>query len=263
MKLGVMQPYFFPYLGYFQLIRAVDKFILYDSLPYIRHGWVNRNRILQVHQGIRYIGVPLRKPTTGVAIREIRIDGSQPWAQTLLRSLWHNYRRAAAFEEIYPLAETLLAYPYETLSEINFATLKAVTTWLSIGTPIVYGSEKYHAIELSLGETDPHCDKKTRRILALCRAEKADTYLNPPGGQTLYQPAVFQAKGIELQFLHPGDTPYPQTPDANREKAGHPFVCRLSILDVLMHCGLGGTRRLLGDYTLSGRSCMPSSQAER
>lgn len=252
MKIAAMQPYFFPYIGYFQLIRAAGKFILYDNVGYIRHGWVNRNRLVERHRGVRYIGIPLRKHAPGTPIREIRIDNTQPWQAALLNFLWHNYRPCAAFEEIYSLAEPLLSVPYATLSEVNFEIIRAVCRWLSIQTPIVYGSEKYDSLEAALPADDTLLpDRKTRRVLALCRAEKADGYLNAPGGESLYRTADFLSAGLTLQFIHPGDTPYPQAPAGREGKHPLPFFPHLSILDVLMNGGLPLARRLLDDYTLS------------
>jgi len=237
-----MQPYFFPYLGYFQLISAVDEMLLYSRVNYIKRGWVNRNRVLARTRGPVYVTVPVRDASAHRLIEDVEIDNSTPWKDKMLNSIYHEYRRAPHFDSVYSFLEALLAAPYEKLHVLNVDTLRAVVSLLGINTDVSVVKESHIAIERAL-ENAPAADRKTQRILELCRHENASQYLNPVGGKLIYDKNVFRRNGVELLFLESIPTPYLQsTPE---------FVPNLSIIDVLFNCGVEGTRQLLENYDLS------------
>ncbi|MDR0795767.1 MAG: WbqC family protein [Tannerella sp.] len=243
MNLGVMQPYFFPYLGYFQLIGATDKFILHDHSHFIKRRWIHRNRILIRQTGIIYITVPLKKASSNKRISEIEIEYSVDWQRKILKTFMLNYKHAHYFHEIYPFIETILRTKHQTIAELNFDSIRAVCNLLEIDTAIVYGSEPYFEIEEALkSQPSSPYDLKTQRVIAVCKQEGADTYTNAIGGQALYNKQIFADNGIRLQFIQTLPYQYPQLTKT--------FYPDLSILDVLFHCGVKDTKKLLSYYEL-------------
>ena len=187
MKLAIFQPYFFPYLGYFQLISAVDKFILYDCLNYIRQGWVNRNRLLRVNSQPVYFVVPIREQSSYTKIRKILIDNQTNWRRKTCKQIEMNYRRSPFFNEVYPLVEKALTGKEEYLTALNGAAMRAVCSFLEIPTEIVTSDSEYEALEIELGKSESDAktfylrqqqldDIKTIRVLEICRKEGADLY---------------------------------------------------------------------------------------
>ena len=253
MRFAAMQPYFFPYLGYFQLIAAADKFLLYDDLNYIRQGWVHRNRIRLIGRGEFFCSVPLLGASSNVKIRDVRVNPARRWPEPFLDLIEHNYKKAPFFNDVFPVLESAVRRPATHLTEVNRHGILAMAEYLGIATPVSSDPAPGRPFEDALqGANRPWLealaremqtpDIKTLRVLYLCRQEHADTYLNPPGGRELYAPKIFAKNGVTLQFLEPELKPYPQQ--------GAPFLPGLSILDVLMNCGREGTRRQLQDYTL-------------
>jgi hypothetical protein len=252
MKLAIMQPYFFPYLGYFQLIHAVDKFILYDNLNYIKYGWVNRNRV-PINQAPRFFIVPVSNKSSYQKIRDIRIDPDSIWKKKFLKLVFYTYRRAPYFEEVYALVEQIVGVEHDRLAALNAAAVRALAGFLDIRAAIVSDVSHYEWLEEELeaetSETNSFylrtqglSDTKTIRVLCICRAERADTFVNAIGGQALYDKAIFGRNAIDLHFVKTLPHSYEQGP--------HEFIPGMSIIDVLMHCGRAGTRRLLDRYEL-------------
>jgi hypothetical protein len=246
-RLAAMQSYFFPYVGYFQLIAAVDTFILYDYVAYIRRGWVNRNRLLRVGQEPFFVTVPVCHQALQASAREICIDNSRPWRQQMRKCVESNYRRAAFFDEVYPLVEQVLGGGEERLSALNFAAVRGVCDLLGLTTRLVTEHPGFAQVERELIEegadstrSDP--DRRTMRVIKLSRLFDAPVYINPIGGVALYDKAVFAGHGVTLRFVQ--TRPYSYVQRAPR------FFPHLSILDVLMNCGREGTRRLLREYDL-------------
>jgi len=183
MKLAAMQPYFFPYLGYFQLVSAVDKFILYGNLNYIRHGWVNRNRLLTVHGQPTYFVVPIKKQSSYSKIRDILIDNQTDWQTKTCKPIDMNYCRSPFYDEVYPLVEKALTGKEELLTTLNGATIRAVCEFLEILTEIVTDVSEYEALEIELSQSDSHvktfylrqqqlADTKTIRVLEICKKRR-------------------------------------------------------------------------------------------
>ena len=241
MKLAIMQPYFFPYLGYFQLIHAVDKCILYDNVNYIKKGWVNRNRLLEMNKTPVYIYLPLKQSSSNKLIKEIEIDNTKPWKTTFLKIIEHNYKRSNFFEEVYPIIKDIIMFDEANLSRFNYNLLKTICTELKIEMRLYFKSEEYEQIEMEICNEDKFY-RMHSRIIEICKYEKAETYVNPIGGQELYNKKYFGSYGIELLFLNTQEYHYEQN---SREYFDH-----LSIIDVLMNCGKEKTIRMLGRYDL-------------
>ena len=186
MKLAVMQPYFFPYLGYFQLINAVDTFVIYDDVAFIKGGWINRNFLLMECSPLRFT-VPLHKASSNRTICATRISALR-WQRNFLKTLRQAYSKAPQFEPVYALAEKVVHKEYPSLAELALESLVAVADYLSIATEIRPTSRIYGNAHLKGGG----------RVLDICQQEKAGTYINLPGGMQLYDPAAFSTSGVNL-----------------------------------------------------------------
>lgn len=215
MKLAVMQPYFFPYIGYFQLINAVDKFVIYDDVSYIKKGWINRNYILMNCQPLRFT-IPLSNASQNRDIIDTRLTLNSVWREKLLRKIRHAYSKAPHFDEIIILAEAVIQKEHESIRDLALASLDAVINYLGICTEIQPTSREYNNSKL----------KGEARVLDICRIEAASAYYNLSGGYELYNQSAFNTLGISLHFIKPLHINYRQ------------FDCKyvpdLSILDVLM-----------------------------
>ena len=233
LRLAVMQPYLFPYLGYFQLMAASDRFVAYDDVSYIRQGWVNRNRILV--QGQPYLfTLPVRSASSFIPIDQVELHPAQyrAWRERFLRTLAQAYARAPHAGTVIPWLRELLDEPHERLVDLLTATLRSTMDRLGLRTAFVPSSRPY---------ANQHLHGQDR-ILDICRLEGASGYINAIGGMALYDRAVFASRGIELSFLRSRLPAYPQ--------GRHPFVPGLSILDALMHVDVEGLQGMLREYDL-------------
>jgi hypothetical protein len=230
-----MQPYLFPYIGYFQLMHAVDRFVVYDDVAFIKQGWVNRNRIL-INGRPSYFTVPIKHASSFALIRDTLVDDDQQrarWIEKTLKTFDNAYRRAPQFAHVFPLIETVLRKPTNRVAELAVASLKAVAGLLEIGTEWVDSSTLYGNAQLS-GE---------ERVLAICLADRATDYVNASGGRELYDRDRFEAAGLRLHFLQPRQIEYRQFND--------PFVPWLSIIDVLMFNPIETVRSFLSACDLT------------
>jgi len=226
MKLAVMQPYFFPYIGYFQLLAAVDLFLVLDDVQFIRRGWINRNRIL-VNGAPHYITVPVRGQGARRPITETQVAQS-PWKKQLLATLHHAYARSPHFKEIYPLLQGFFeCEPEESISRLATASIGFVAGLLGLTAQIELSSLR-HPRGILAGQ---------ERILDICRLESADQYFNLPGGEMLYEASRFSEIDCRLRFIEPDDVPYLQL--------AAEFHPRLSILDMLFNIGISGVKERL------------------
>ena len=251
MKLGMNQPYFFPYLGFYQLVSAVDRFIIYDNLNYIQYGWINRNRFLVVGGDPTYFNALTEDSSPNRKIRDIKLSAKSNWRRKLLNTFSLNYRKSPFFDETYALIEPVIRSDTNSLSVMAAQSIVEVSKHLQIKTEIV-ANPVYDELESLLEQDDlarafpaiklRRPERKVYRVIAVCRMMKANRFVNAIGGQALYDKDEFKANGIELQFVRSQDQPYPQTTDTY-----HPG---LSIIDVLMNCGRAGTIERLQSYEL-------------
>ena len=237
MRLGMMQPYFFPYLGYYALIAATDQWVVFDTAQYIRRGWVNRNRILSTgRDGWKYIRLPTQRADRNTPINRIQIDGLQNWQQQLFRDLdFYQRQKAPWFEETNCLLQAAAAFETTDLSEWLVHSLQQTCIHLGMQPTI----NVYSRMSLEM----PNVNHPGQWALEVARAMNADTYINPPGGRELFNPDQFQQAGIDLQFLTHRLPEYSQRiPE---------YIAGLSIIDVLMWNGKERTRQMLDEYDLS------------
>lgn len=214
MKVAIMQPYFMPYIGYFQLINAVDLFIVYDNIKYTKKGWINRNRMLQNGKDVMF-SLPLKSDSDFLDVRgrELAIDFNRG---KFLNHISGAYRRAPCFAQTFPLIEQIVLHEENNLFKFLHHSIVRTCEHLGIATAISVSSDI--AIDHDLKGQD--------KVLALCDAVGASTYVNAIGGMELYSRDEFLARGIELNFIKSRPFEYAQF--------GNEFVPWLSIIDVLM-----------------------------
>lgn len=229
MIIAIMQPYLFPYIGYFQLISHANKFILYDDVAFIKQGWINRNKILTNTKEF-YFTVPLQDISSYRTIKDHWLSTTHYplWKNKFLKTLQQNYSRSPYYKCVYPIIENILAIGLpNTISSLNYSGLKAVCDYLEIATPIVKSSVIYKNSYL----------KSQERVIDICRQEGTEIYLNMIGGADLYDYIQFQRHGIKLMFLKPELDAY------NQSSAD--FIPGLSIIDLLMNIDKEETQKIL------------------
>lgn len=200
MTLTIMQPYFLPYPGYFQLMAAADKFVVFDDVAFITRGWINRNRILLNGREHRFT-LPLQRASQNRLINEIELVADTPWRESLLKTFLQAYRRAPFFDEVFPLLQQVVACEEPNLAAYLLNSLRLINEHLGLQTALVPSSTVYDNAEL----------KGEGRIVDICRQEEADTYLNAPGGREFYDAGEFARRRIRLRFLAPislGEKPW-------------------------------------------------------
>lgn len=222
-----MQPYLFAYLGYFQLVAAVDRFVFYDDVAFIRNGWINRNRWLLGGE-IRYFTIPLRDASSFRQIREVQVAQAGPWRRKLLASLRQQYGRAEHYEAVSQIVERVIATGESGIGALAKASVRACAQYLGLPAEFVDSSAGYGNAHL----------RGPARVLDICRREGATEYVNLPAGRALYDAQDFQRQGVALRILEPVPLRYRQGVE--------PFVADLSIIDVLMHNSARSVRRALG-----------------
>lgn len=209
-----MQPYFLPYLGYFQLMAAVDGFVIYDNVEYTKKGWINRNRILRNGEPVVFT-LPLSKASDHLDVRDRMIADSFDPAK-LSNQFAGAYRKAPHFDQVMPHLTEILQYKDRNLFAFIRHSIEVCCRYLGIATPLLVSS----AIE------SQSALRGAERVMSICEQLGADRYTNPIGGLELYRPNDFAARGITLRFLRSRPDPYPQ--------GGAAFQPYLSIIDVMM-----------------------------
>jgi len=230
MKLGIMQPYFLPYIGYFQLINAVDKYVIYDNIEYTKKGWINRNRMLMNGQDFLF-SLPLKKDSDYKSIceRELSVDYNP---KKIIEQIKSSYLKSPYFKEIIPILESIFYCKEINLFQYILHSVNAVNNYLGINTEIVISS----TINID------HQLRSEEKVLAICKSLGANSYYNAIGGKELYSKERFSISGIDLKFLSSDSIQYKQFDNA--------FVPSLSIIDVLMFNSKEEASMLLKKYTL-------------
>ncbi|MEK9612741.1 MAG: WbqC family protein [Flavobacteriaceae bacterium] len=236
---AIMQPYFFPYIGYFQLINEASVFVLYDKVTYRKSSWLNRNRIKQKgNSSPVYITVPVKNPSANNLIEETEISKNIDWRNNLKKLIYYNYKRASFFNEVYPDIVELIFYEEQSLHLFNSNILTTLCNKLSITTPIITQNEQHSKIESRLDKVGiSKEDVRQQRVVELCNLYNASSYINPINGMDLYCFDFFNKHKKDLRFIKTDFIEYPQFKG--------PFLENLSIIDVLMHNGYEGTKDLL------------------
>lgn len=231
MKLAVMQPYIFPYIGYVQLMAAADRFVFLDDVNYINKGWINRNRILVNHKDSLFT-IPLKDASQNRLIDTIEILPDEKWRGKLLRTIEMAYKKAPQFPMVFPLIERILQNQEKLIGKFIFRSFVLLNEYLGIKTELLESS--------ALPKTEGL--KAQDKILDICLRQGADQYINAIGGQALYSREAFEGKGVKINFIKTLDIRYAQFAE--------PFVPWLSIVDVMMFNPPEKIREILGAYEL-------------
>lgn len=188
-----MQPYFFPYFGYFSLINSVDKFVLYDNVKYTKKGWINRNRLI-FNNKISTFSVPLKKSSDFLSIKEKNVSCDKNSIKHIGKSLNQietNYKKEKFFDVVFPIIEKAYSYKSNNLFDFLHHSLNQVLSFLGIETEIIVSSELLVDEKL----------KKQEKVISICKELNCSIYVNPIGGLNLYNSEDFIKKGIELKFF--------------------------------------------------------------
>jgi hypothetical protein len=224
-----MEPYLFPYVGYFQLIQSVDKLIFYDDVNFKKNGWINRNRIL-INGQSHYFTVQLKGASSFKPICEVGYTDNR---SKLVRSIEFAYKKAPYFKKVMPLVAECLTHPAANVAELAVFSLIQTSGYLGIGTQFERSSQKY---------SDSRGMEKNDRLCRICRQNKADTYINVIGGRRLFSEEKFELNRIKLFFIQSKPIEYKQY------RAD--FVPGLSIIDVMMFNSREDVKKTLEMYEL-------------
>lgn len=231
MKLGIMQPYFFPYIGYWQLINAVDKFVIYDDVNFIKGGWINRNKIMMDDCG-KMINLQMCGASSNKLINEIDVSGNLIYNKKLLKTIESCYKNAPYFFNVFPVIESIINQDEKNLARYLEYAIKKICKYLTIDTELIISS----TINKNKGL------RGQDKVMEICKVIGADIYFNAIGGQELYSYEDFNLQGIELKFLECEKIKYQQF---NNE-----FVPNLSIIDVMMFNSVEEIKIKLNTYKL-------------
>ncbi|WP_409029140.1 WbqC family protein [Gracilimonas sediminicola] len=231
-SIAVMQPYFFPYIGYFQLIKEVDKFIFYDDVNYITGGWINRNRIL-INGEAKYLTIPCKNASQNRLIKDIDHSLTERDQKKLLKKIRFTYSNAPYFEYVFPIIGEVFKTEIELISELAIESIKRVADYLELECEFQKSSEKYDNQELDAAD----------RLIDICKIEGINHYVNSIGGKELYDKQYFLENEVKLDFLEPSIIEY--------EQFNNKFIPGLSIIDVLMFNSISNIKnKLLVNYKL-------------
>jgi WbqC-like protein family len=230
-KLAIMQPYLFPYLGYFQLINAVDKFVIHDDVTFIKQGWINRNNILLNNNPLLFT-IPIKKINSRLLICEAIVSYDFDWKSKILNTIKNSYLKAPYFKEVFQIVENTFLNKDSSISKIAITGLKEVMNYLELKIDLIESSISYPKSEF----------RSQEKILYICKKESAVQYINPIGGQELYSKSDFNQCDIQLNFIKMRPVQYKQFENV--------FVPNLSIIDILMFNSPEETIMMLQQYEL-------------
>jgi hypothetical protein len=230
MRLAIMQPYFMPYIGYWQLLDSVDAFVVYDNIQFTKKGWINRNRFLQNGKDSLFT-IPVKKDAEYLDIVKRSVADEFDRGK-LINQLEASYRKAPFFKTVFPIVTSIIKVEQGNLFEYIHHSIRVTADFLDIKTPVIVSSTIA-------------CDHSLRgesKVIAICKAIGATAYTNAIGGQKLYSPSTFATHGIDLKFITTRPISYQQYAGA--------FVANLSIIDVMMFNSKESIRAMLGEFDL-------------
>lgn len=234
MKIGIMQPYFFPYIGYWQLMNAVDKYVVYDDVNFIKGGWINRNRILVNGQPV-FINLPMLGASSNKKINEVEVNNLPQIIDKNLRKIENSYKKAPYFDEVFPIIERIMKCGREDIGSYIFFSFEELSQYFNINTDFVLSS--------SLKKDDSL--RGQDKVINICELLGGTEYYNAIGGKELYSYDAFLQHDINLSFLETKHMEYKQFENE--------FQANLSIIDVMMFNSRGEIQDMLKNYELISR----------
>lgn len=230
MTIAIMQPYFLPYIGYWQLISAVDIFVVYDNIQYTKKGWINRNRFLQNSKDAIFT-LPLKKDSDYLDVKD-RIISKDFNKQKLISQLQNAYIKAPYFKENFHIIESIIKHDSCNLFDYIYNSIIAINKTLNIQTKILISS--------TIGID--HSLKSQEKVIAICKKLNATKYVNAIGGIDLYSKEEFLKSGVELKFIKTNEISYKQFNNC--------FLKNLSILDIIMFNNIKDVQDMLNKYNI-------------
>jgi len=235
MKIAIMQPYFLPYLGYLSLIKQTDRFILFDQVQFIKHGWIERNRILKPGCGWQYISVPLKKHSRDSKINEIKIDNESNWRERIFRQLEHYKKRSPFYDDTIAVLKKALDIETDSIVKLNSHILKTICNYIDVDIKLDTFSEMNLSIE--------KVNTPDEWALNICKALRGiSEYWNPEGGLEFFDRRKYGLAGIGINFLKMNLSKYPQMRPE--------FEAGLSVIDVMMFNEPRKINEMLDNYEL-------------
>lgn len=235
MKLGIMQPYFFPYIGYISLIKHTDEFILFDTVQFIKHGWIERNRILKPGNDWQYISVPLVKHSLDTKIMNVKIRENEDYKNKILSQLTYYKRKAPYYDQVIEVVKKSLDIDTDNITVLNKNILENVCNYLGFNPTIKIFSKMNLEIE--------EANAPDEWALNICKAlGNVSEYWNPPGGMSFFDENKYSSNNIKLKFQSVNIKPYIQ-------RIGY-FEPGLSIIDVMMFNSVEEINKMLDDYEI-------------
>lgn len=231
MKVGIMQPYFFPYIGYWQLMNEVDVYVIYDDVNFIKGGWINRNRIL-TNGKPSYFNVQMKGASPFKKINEVEVSDDPIFKRKLLSTLKMSYSKAPYFSQIYPIIENIINNKESNLAKYLEYSIRSIANYLDMNTKIIISSDLKKNNEL----------KGKEKVIHICKLLNATDYINAIGGQEMYDYESFAENCIQLNFLRTDDIFYKQYEND--------FTPYLSIIDVLMFNSKEQVKEMLNKFEL-------------
>lgn len=231
MKVGIMQPYFFPYIGYWQLMSSVDKYVIYDDVNYIKGGWINRNKILMNGKS-KMINLKMKGASPNKLINEVFVAKDEIYNRKLLRTIEYCYKKAPYYGDVFPVIEDIIMNEERNMAVYLEYSIRQICKYLSINTELIISS--------SINKNNPL--KGQDKIIEICKLLGADEYFNSIGGHELYSIEHFATKNINLKFLKTKNIEYKQF---NNE-----FIPNLSIVDIMMFNSKKKINEILLQYDL-------------
>lgn len=231
MRIGIMQPYFLPYIGYWQLLNAVDQYVIYDDVNFIKGGWINRNRMLMNNQP-KLFNIQMQGASPNKLINEVEVFTNDVWKKKLLKTIESSYRKAPYYDEVYPVIKEIIICDESNLAKYIENSIRKICEYLNINTKLIVSSSIDKDINL----------KGQDKVINICKILGADEYYNAIGGQELYSYSDFEKQGIKLRFLDTDNIEYSQF--------NGDFVSNLSIIDVMMFNSVDEIKIKLEEYRL-------------
>lgn len=231
MKLGIMQPYFLPYIGYWQLLNAVDRYVIYDDVNFIKGGWINRNRML-INGEASLFNIQMQGASPNKLINEIEVSKNAIWKKKLLKTIQNTYSKAPFYEDVYRVLESIINYDESNLAKYLENSIKQICTYLNIETDIIISSDIIKNNDL----------KSQDKVIEICKKLDAQEYYNAIGGEELYSKGDFEKENLQLKFLKTKNIKYKQFNDN--------FIANLSIVDVMMFNTIEEISIKLNEYEL-------------
>ncbi len=231
-SISIMQPYIFPYLGYFHLIESSKLFVFYDDVHYIKKGWINRNRILLNGKDFLFT-IPVKKVSQNKLINEIEPAIDKKWKQVFFKTLEFAYKKAPYYKEVIALIDDVFNANYTDITDLCIKSIETVYSYLG---------EKINYVKSSQFAPETKGIDKADRLIAITKKAHYHKYSNAIGGQALYHKEYFRGKGVDLFFVKSQLKEYKQFDNE--------FVKGLSIIDVLMFNDIEVVRSFLRDFEL-------------